>query len=94
MITRRNVLGSLALTAVPATAVAAIPQKVEVMPPSLEERLAAMSRDELEDYYMDRLMEIMSYSVSDIYTSPRRTAVSGVTQVVLIDRRDRPGTAW
>lgn len=94
MITRRNVLGTIALTAVPASAVAAIPEKVEVLPPSLEERLAAMSRDELEDYYMDRLMEIMNYSASDIFISPRRTAASGVTQVVLIDRRDRPGTAW
>lgn len=90
-ITRRNVLSSLALTAVPATAFAELSSNSGEK--SLEERLAAMSRDELEDYYMDRLIELLEYNTGGLYHSTRRTP-GGYTQVLLNDRRGALGTIW
>lgn len=90
-ITRRNVLGSLALSAVPATALAVDASKTGHI--SLEERLAAMSRDELEDYYMDCLIEVLEYNTSGLYRSKRLTP-GGYTQVILNDRRGALGTDW
>ena len=90
MITRRNVLGGLALTAVPATSVAAISlsfeRKVEVLPPSLEERLAKMEpirRAELLACMLAKAMKEVNSGPWDVTFDTRATG----TEFVIIKMR-------
>ncbi len=89
MITRRNVLGGLALTAVPATAVAIDASKsghIEILPPSLEERLAKMKPIHRAEYLacaLAKAMKEVNFGPWDVTFDTRATG----TEFVIIKKR-------